>query len=158
MLEIEIIDTNLNTDVRLKIASRALIIKDNKVAILYSKKYEFFMTPGGGVDQDESLEEACIREAKEETGLIINPTKQIALLETNYPRLRIKHNYFLCELLEELDRVQMTEQETDQDLELKWMTLEEAKSAFSSYSSIVKYDTWMQREYVVISELRNYIK
>lgn len=158
MLEIKIIDTKLNLDVRLKIASRALIIKDNKVAILYSKKYNFYVTPGGGVEQDETLEEACIRESKEETGLIVKPIKQIALLDTNYPRVRIKHNYFICELLEELNEVNMTEQEKDQDLQLKWMNLEEVKNAFSTHSSIMKYDTWMQREYVVISELRNYIK
>lgn len=158
MLEVKIIDTELNQDVRLKIASRALIIKDDKVAILYSKKYDFYVTPGGGVEQDETLEEACIREAREESGLIIKPIKQIALLDTNYPRVRIKHNYFICDLLEESNKVNMTEQEKDQDLQLKWMTLEEVKNAFSTHSSIMKYDTWMQREYVIISELRNYIK
>lgn len=158
MLEIKIIDTGLHQDVRLRIASRALIIKDSKVAVLYSRKYDFYTTPGGGVEQDETLEETCIREAKEETGLIIKPMKQIAILETNYPRIKIIHNYFVCKLLEESNEINKTAQEMDQDLELKWMNLEEVKKAFSTNSPIIKYDTWMQREYVVISELRNYIK
>jgi 8-oxo-dGTP pyrophosphatase MutT (NUDIX family) len=158
MLEVTIIDMKLEQEVLHKCASRALIIKDNRVAILHSKKYNFYVTPGGGVESGETLEVACIREAKEETGLIIKPIKQIAVLDTNYPRIRIKHNYFICELLEDSYVLDMTEQEQDQDLELKWMTLEEVKKAFATHSPILKYDIWMQRESVVLAELRSYIK
>ena len=50
MLQVRVNHTNLNQDVRRRTASRALVIKDNKVAILYSKKYNFYLTPGGGVE------------------------------------------------------------------------------------------------------------
>lgn len=81
MLKIRINDSEFNQDVKIKIASRALIIKDNKVAILYSKKYNAYITPGGGIENDETLEEACIRETKEETGLIVKPIKSTYLIK-----------------------------------------------------------------------------
>ena len=157
MLDIKINDTKFNQDVKTKIASRALIIQDNKIAVLYSKEYDFYVTPGGGVENDETLKEACIREAKEEAGLIVKPIKQFAKLECHYPRIKIIHNYFICELVETVDHRSLTEQELDQDLELQWMDLDEVRMAFSSYSPVVKYDAWMQREYLVVAELRDYL-
>lgn len=158
MLKVRIHDDSLNQEVRHRIASRALVIRGNKVAILYSKKYDFYLTPGGGVEEGETLEEACIREAKEEAGLLVKPIKQIAVLDTNYPRVKIQHNYFICELISENNGTEHTTQEEDQNLELKWMTLPQVKHAFSTHSELIKYDAWMQREYVVLCELRNYLK
>lgn len=37
--------------------------------------YEFFVPPGGGIQNDETIFEAAIRETFEETGLIINAEK-----------------------------------------------------------------------------------
>lgn len=158
MLKVQITDTSLDQDVRLRIAARALMIKDNKVGVLYSKKYDFYLTPGGGVEGNETLMETCIRECLEETGILVKPLKQIVSLDANYPRIHIIHNYFICEVIEDRNNVDWTVQEKDQNLELKWLSLEEAKHAFSTYSGNIKYDAWMQREAVVISELRNYLK
>ena len=64
-----------------KIAS-AIIIDDNKV-LLIKRKFDPYKNtwapPGGGIDKlvDSSLEEACIRETKEETGLDVNVIKKI---------------------------------------------------------------------------------
>lgn len=40
--------------------------EDGKIALLSTRSHYLF--PGGGVDDNESLEEACIRECKEEIG------------------------------------------------------------------------------------------
>lgn len=158
MLEIRINDTKLNQEVRIKNASRAFIIKDNKVAILYSRKYDAYITPGGGVDANESLEDACVREAKEETGFLVKPVKQVAILDCNYPRIRIIHNYFICDVVEESTNTSRTEHEIDQDLEVRWLNYKEVKDAFSTHTESDKYDIWMQREYVVLAALREYLK
>ncbi len=50
---------------------RSIIIKDNKVAMVYSQKYNYFKFPGGGLEPNESHEDALIRETREEVGLDI---------------------------------------------------------------------------------------
>lgn len=158
MLEVRINNSEFNQDVKLKTASRALIVKDNKVAILYSKKYNAYITPGGGVEDNESLEEACIREAKEEAGLIVEPIKQIAVVDCNYPRIRIVHNYFVCNVVGKTDSTDRTNHEKDQDLEVKWLSLEELKKAYATLTDSYKYGSWMQREFIAIAQLRSYLE
>lgn len=49
---------------------RGVYIKDNKLAMIYSNKYDYFKFPGGGIDEGESNIEALIREIQEEAGII----------------------------------------------------------------------------------------
>lgn len=158
MLEVRVNDSNYNQDVKHKIASRALIIKDNKVAILYSKKYNAYITPGGGLEKNENLEQACIRETKEETGLFIQPIEKIAVVDCNYPKIRIEHNYFVCNLVSCSESNDRTKHEKDQDLELIWLSIQELKHAYATTTESYKYDSWMQKEFVAIAQLRNYLK
>ncbi|MBH9968662.1 NUDIX domain-containing protein [Rossellomorea oryzaecorticis] len=48
-----------------------LIIEQNKIAVIKRTigKDEYFVIPGGGVDEGESFEEAAVREAEEELGI-----------------------------------------------------------------------------------------
>ncbi len=48
----------------------AIIIRDRSVLLIHRHKSgrDFYILPGGGVELDESNEDACIREVKEETG------------------------------------------------------------------------------------------
>lgn len=50
---------------------RAVIIKDNKLAMIYSNKYDYYKFPGGGINSGETLKDALIRETREEAGLDI---------------------------------------------------------------------------------------
>jgi len=49
----------------------AIILRDGKLLLIHRQKpgRDYYILPGGGVELDESFEEACIREVKEETGL-----------------------------------------------------------------------------------------
>lgn len=54
-------------------SSRCINIVAGKVAMVYSKKYNYYKFPGGGIEKNESAIDALIRETKEEAGLIIKP-------------------------------------------------------------------------------------
>ena len=52
-------------------SARAIIIKNGKIAMVYSKKYNYYKFPGGGIESDECVEDALVREVLEETGLSV---------------------------------------------------------------------------------------
>ena len=55
---------------------------------------DYYVLPGGGVDLDESFEETCIREVKEETGLDV-----LALsLVSRYITLEKEENYYFTKV------------------------------------------------------------
>ena len=51
--------------------SVAYIVKDKKVLLIKHKKIGLWLPPGGHIDENETPEQAAIREIKEETGLDI---------------------------------------------------------------------------------------
>ena len=52
---------------------RAIIIKDGKVGMIHSLKYDYYAFPGGGIESGETQQEALIRETQEEAGLVVIP-------------------------------------------------------------------------------------
>lgn len=64
--------------IRRRCARVLLVDEDDRVLLFYSRDYmgpgvEYYVTPGGGIDDGETLVEAAVREVFEETGLRIDP-------------------------------------------------------------------------------------
>ncbi len=51
-----------------RFATRAIIIRDDKILMLYTARYDDYSLPGGGIDEGEDPVDALIREVEEETG------------------------------------------------------------------------------------------
>ena len=73
-----------------------VLIEDNKVALIERHRagLDYFVFPGGGVDEGESPEQAAIRETMEELGIQVAIKQKIA--EIHFGRTS-KHVYFLVE-------------------------------------------------------------
>ena len=54
-------------------SARGIIIRDGKIAMIRSRKYDYYEFPGGGIENGETPIEALIRETREEAGLIVIP-------------------------------------------------------------------------------------
>lgn len=52
---------------------RGIIVRDGKVAMVHSKKYDYYKFPGGGIEPGEDQRATLIREVKEESGLVVIP-------------------------------------------------------------------------------------
>ncbi|NQT49759.1 NUDIX domain-containing protein [Candidatus Kuenenbacteria bacterium] len=91
-----------NNDLKKHFTASALIIEDNKALLLYHKKLDVWLYPGGHVEDNETPEQTVIREVKEETGLDIEiigeKDHDLADPEADVSVLCTPHS-FLCELV-----------------------------------------------------------
>lgn len=83
--------------------SNGIVIKDNKI-LLIKRKYEPFIgkwaAPGGYINKsiNESVEDCCVREIKEETGIDVEITKKIYILrwDNKIKGRKEEIHFFLC--------------------------------------------------------------
>ncbi len=73
LFEIDLKDYKDTDNVFRRPSARAIIFKDGKLALVYSKKEKYYKFPGGGIHNDEDKKEALIREVREEVGLVVIP-------------------------------------------------------------------------------------
>ncbi len=66
LFEINFKDYNPNWKIVTRPSARAIIIKDNKVYMIHSMKYDYYEFPGGGIEKGESIIDCLVRETKEE--------------------------------------------------------------------------------------------
>ena len=89
------------------VKARAIIVKDGLVAFIKDLKTGNVTVPGGGVDENETVEQAAIREAKEETGINVKPIMPIGkeyydvpmqIGDVDFDSKRVAYAY-LCEFV-----------------------------------------------------------
>lgn len=80
----------------MRIRAGIVLIQENKVALIERHRagLDYFVFPGGGVDEGESPEQAAIREAMEELGIEIAIKQKVAEVQLGK---RSRQIYFLVE-------------------------------------------------------------
>ncbi|MFI8012095.1 (deoxy)nucleoside triphosphate pyrophosphohydrolase [Acinetobacter sp. ABJ_C4_1] len=81
-----------------------------------SNKYEF---PGGKVEADETLEQALVREIKEELNLDIDVTGYLLTVEHSYPNFNIELATFMC-VTTTIEELALSEHQ-----DVQWRTIDE---------------------------------
>lgn len=115
-------------------AVRAIALKGESILLLYTKRYNDYSLPGGGLDAGESLEDGLVRELEEETGAQgIQILKNLGHLEEyrpyHKPEYDIVHmisHLFLCDVDVELGETQMEDYEHKNGMEPVWINIHEA--------------------------------
>ena len=91
-------------------SARSIIIRDGRIAMIHSQKYDYYKFPGGGINKNETPVEAMIRETREEAGLIVIPeavkeygyVHRIQRSDKNQSQCFVQDNYYyLCEVRDE---------------------------------------------------------
>lgn len=110
---------------------RAIIIKDGKLGMIHSRRFDYYTFAGGGIDPGESHEEALIREVREELGLKVLPEtiREYGLLirkeKGKIDDLFIQENYYyLCEVSDQQMEQELEGYEIIEDYEVCWVTPE----------------------------------
>ncbi len=81
----------------MKKLSGCAIMKGNKLLLLKKFKNKYYEFPGGKVDERESVEEAAIREVKEEIGCDVNIIRKFGSFDFIHKGENIQSNIFLAE-------------------------------------------------------------
>ena len=80
----------------MRIRAGIVLIQDDKVALIERHRagLDYFVFPGGGVDEGESPERAAVREAMEELGIEVAIKQKVAEIQLGHKSRQI---YFLVE-------------------------------------------------------------
>lgn len=112
-----------------RITGKAIVFDDDKnVALIGTKVNSFYLLPGGGIDQGESIEVGIIRECLEEIGCNVELKMSIGTID-DYRNRDKKHciNYcYTAKLVGEKGELTLTEDEKKNGLHVIWVPLEEA--------------------------------
>lgn len=124
-------------------SARAIILTDyGKIALVHSKKFNYYKFPGGGIDEGESNETALIREVREEAGLTVIPSsiKEYGVFRRLQKSTYLKDTIFLqesfyytCQVEKEIKSQQLDDYEAEEGFELKIVDIETAIKANREY-------------------------
>ena len=80
----------------MRVRAGIVLIKDNQVALIERHRagLDYFVFPGGGVDEGETPEQAAIRETMEELGIEVVIKQKVAEIQLG---LKSRQVYFLVE-------------------------------------------------------------
>ncbi|MBQ6293935.1 MAG: NUDIX domain-containing protein [Lachnospiraceae bacterium] len=135
-------------------ACRGIVIKDGKLLLSYESNEDKYITPGGGVEDDETFAECCAREVREETGIIVRPCEEYLEIEELFLNWRHIQHYFLCEYVEDTGIQHLTDAEIKCGNVPRWLPFEDAVEIFGRYeeyheTSIADYGLY-RREYLAL--------
>lgn len=127
-----------------RVSSRAIIIEDGKLLTMFRRKIkkdgsvkEYYVIPGGGLEENETLEENVIRELKEEFNVDIEVVKFLGTEEYDDTIA----NYFLCKIVNGIPRLggEELERMTNENYyEVRYINLNEIDSYDINAKDIIK--------------------
>ncbi|MDD4124807.1 MAG: NUDIX domain-containing protein [Eubacteriales bacterium] len=156
---IDLKDYNKDGSVFKRTASRCIIKRGDKYLLIHSK-YGEYKFPGGGVEKGETLEQAVIREVKEETGYTVIPSslKHFGVVHEKRKGMtddicEMDSHYFFGDAEDIRGKRSLDEYEEEYNYLPGWFTLEEA---IGNNSVITEINTmpWIVRD----TEVMKYIK
>ncbi len=140
-----------------RIASRGIVVEDGKILLSYEKNTNVYMTPGGGLENGETLEECCVRELKEEAGYLVKPLKHFLVINEYCFETMYVSNYFICDIIGDAEQ-SLTEIEVEHGITPVWIDIEKALEIFGEYASKREdIASLYLREFTVINKYLEFI-
>ena len=159
MKEIDILGANrFETYTKTRAGSRAVIIRDGMILLSHETVSGWYLIPGGGLEKGETPAECCVREAEEETGLIVKPLRQFLTMNEYYEEYRYISHYFVCEVTG-AGQIRLTDAEKRRGLEPQWLPVREAVDIFSRHQSYAETSEEKRGSYLrEYTALRTYLE
>lgn len=146
-------------------SSRAIIIKNGKLALVYSIKNNYYKFPGGGIKNDEDKISALTREVKEEVGLAVikDSVKEfgsvLRIQKGDQNNIFIQENfYYFCDVYDGILNQELDQYEKDALFVLRFVDIDEAIKTNRMFNSNNLLDFVMiKREEKVLKLVKEYL-
>lgn len=137
-------------------ACRGIVIENSEILLSYESVTGQWMIPGGGLEENESEADCCIREVAEETGILVNASECLLEIDEYYENWKLISKYFICKV-KGTTNTKLTEREQKVGMEARWLSVDNAKNIFSKHASYTETDEMRRglylREYMALCEL-----
>ncbi|WP_394200531.1 NUDIX hydrolase [Shewanella waksmanii] len=115
-------------------AARAIVLKGDDILLMYTRRYDDYSLPGGGVDINEDIQSGLVRELAEETGA---SNIKIVAEFGRYKELRPWHKAdydcvdmesfcYVCTINEQLGQTQLESHEISNGMQPVWINIHQA--------------------------------
>lgn len=144
----------------IRLGSRGIVLNnDGEIAVIYKKAKNEYKLPGGGIDGEESSQEAFKRECEEELGCIVNITKELGIATEYKSQENFKQLSFVYEAIkvDELTSNRLTEKEKTEGTECIWLpklqALEKMKESLKKLKAS-NYDSVYRTQFMTLRDIR----
>ena len=151
-----------------RIATRAIVLRDNKILLMFTERYNDYSLPGGGVDEHEELIDGLKRELTEETGALdITNIAPFGLYEEYRPHSSRKHfpecsimhmlSYcYTCDIADKLGENKLEDYEVKNGMQVCWVSIDEAIAHnIETMKHDKKQGLSIQRETYLLQEIKS---
>ena len=130
LFELDQKDYDENGVAYIRPSARCIAIRDGKIMMVHSLKYNYYKFPGGGIENGEDPVEAMIRETREEAGLVVIPetiqeygyVHRIQKSDKDHTECFVQDNYYyLCEAENEPISQELDEYEAKESYRLEYI-------------------------------------
>ncbi|OMF61316.1 NUDIX hydrolase [Paenibacillus sp. FSL R5-0766] len=115
-------------------AARGIIMRGSEILLLYTRRYNDYSFPGGGVEADEDLLRGLRREIAEETGATqVEVTSEFGYIEEYRPHYKPEYDlihmlsyYYVCNIHEQLGEAKLEDYEMNNGMSAVWIDIHQA--------------------------------
>ena len=138
-----------------RVGCRGIVIKDSRMLISHEVNVDYYLIPGGGLENNETLEECCVREVCEETGYIVKPITHFLTMDEYYEEYKYVSHYFICNVVGKSEQ-NLTAAEIKRGLIPEWIDPEKMLEIYSKHDDFAASNEEKRgaylREYTALTE------
>lgn len=138
-----------------RVGCRGIVIKDSRMLISHEVNTDYYLIPGGGLEVNETLEECCAREVREETGYIVKPNCHFLTMNEYYEEYKYVSHYFICDIIGKSEQ-NLTTNEMKRGLIPEWVDPNKMLEIYSKHNDFASTNEEKRgaylREYIALTE------